>query len=112
MPRRTRDEWHEHAEATDDTATATHAAVSGKSHYVTHVSASHDGGGNTFPRVELKDGGSTIMAWFTNGEIDIFFGEHGLQITEGNTVSIEIATAGGGKVGLANIAGYTDDPAT
>lgn len=112
MPLTSKNRWRESAEATAAAATATHAAESGKAHYVTHVSASHDGGAGTGVRADLKDGATTIMSWsIENMPLVVNFGSEPIQITEGNAVTMELASGGGGVLGIVNIAGYTADPA-
>ena len=112
MPQTVRDDWTLTDEGVNTALTITKSGEAGRSHYVVLVSASQNGGGSSRPRVDIKDGGTTIFSWFArDGAPPQLCGDRGLRITEGQTLTVTMAAAGSGNTGVLNVYGYTDDPA-
>lgn len=106
MPIATSATWTETAQATNGTATASHAAESGRAHYVTSIVAGFSGAGNT-ANLELKDGTTTIMQVDVHDDIELEF-SHPIRITPGNKVDAVLAAGGSSIVGNVSIAGFTE----
>lgn len=89
------------ATASNAAATATRAAVAGKSHFVTRITAGFSGTApGTQILCQLKDGTTVIgnYACPATGVLDIRF-ERPVQITAGNACSLVLAAGGSGAVG-------------
>lgn len=95
------------ANATNALATATKAAVTGKTHYITGVSASYSAA--AIGTLQIKDGSTVIWEGSIHNQRDVKF--KGLRATTGNAVSAELAAGGAGVVGRVNIMGFTADGA-
>ena len=107
--------WTEDATASGSTATATHAAESNKSHYITGFSAtSYDtSSGAGVSTIAIKDDTDTIMTFYC----DNGYGAEGngithsfaspIQITEGKACTITITNDSSFDVVAANLWGFT-----
>jgi len=107
--------WTEDATASNATATATHVAESGKSHYITGFSGTAwdamSGGGET--TILIKDDTDVIMTFYVdngigadgNGITHSFSSP--IQITEGNPCSIEVTNGASADAAAANLWGFT-----
>lgn len=97
-------EWVENATADDAVATASRAAESGKTHYITAIIASYSA--TSEGQVNVKDGGSSIFT--VDCYDDLIIPLKPLRITPGNAVSAELDASGGaGNVGTITLIGYT-----
>ena len=107
--------WTEDATASGGVATATHAAESNKSHYITGFSAtSYDtSSGAGVSTIAIKDDTDTIMTFYCdngvaaegNGITHSFSSP--IQITEGNPCSISITNDSSFDSVAANLWGFT-----
>lgn len=96
-------------------ATAQKAAAAGKTHYITGFSAAVTGAavGETDVAVELKDGETTVWqeyfgaAALRGANIARTFAVP-VKMTAGAAASLTIAALGTGAIGVANLAGYTE----
>lgn len=86
-------------------ATATKAAVSGSSHYITNIVA--DFSATATKTLQIKDG-TTVIAEFSVVDSAVINLGAAIKITKGNAVSAELAASGaGGTVGKVNLIGFT-----
>ena len=107
--------WTEDATASGAVATATHAAESNKSHYITGFSvSSYDGSaGAGTSTIEIKDDTDVILTIYKDngvaadgGEVTHSFSSP-IQITEGNACSISINNSSTYDSNAANLWGFT-----
>lgn len=97
--------WVVTATADNNIATATKAAETGKSHYVTSISGSFSAA--AIQLMQLKDGTTTIGNYHVHNQRDIVFAKP-IKITAGNAVSLTLAASGSaGVVGAVTLAGFT-----
>lgn len=97
--------WTENATGDNTAATATRAAESGKTHYVTAILASYSAAAGG--QVNVKDGASSIFTIDCHDQLVVTLVKP-LAITAGNAVSAELAASGGsGNIGTVTLIGYT-----
>lgn len=100
--------WIEKASADNALATATHAAASGKRHYLTGVWAAYSTAPAGEKLLQLKDGTTVIFESYVKAAEQIPF-PNPIEIARGNAVSAELAASGtAGVLGKVNITGFTD----
>tara|TARA_B100000745_G_scaffold269320_1_gene195753 strand:+ start:345 stop:725 length:381 start_codon:yes stop_codon:yes gene_type:complete len=112
--------WTENASASNATATASHAAVVGKSHYITGIIVSckdYNGVQGITLTVTVKDDTTAILEFACSstghddydptGQPVIINFSSPIQITEGKAVSVEVAGATTYETAYANIWGFT-----
>lgn len=104
---RTSTEWTETASATNATATATHAAESGRVHFVTTIVAGFTGSGNAAD-LALKDGSTTIMTVTVHDDMEIEL-PFPIKITAGNKAEATLGAGGTSVDGNVTIGGFTRD---
>lgn len=92
---------------TNAIATATKAAESGKSHYITMAAASLETG--TAKRVQLKDGTTVLMTFYASQDSPPIYFNSPLKITQGALVSLNIAAGGSSVDGVATLFGFTEE---
>ncbi len=92
---------------TNAAATATKAAESGKSHYVTMLIASMESG--AAKKVEFKDGGTVKFTLYAAAAFPAIHFKPPLKITQGNLVSLSIAAGAGSVDGMVTIFGFTEE---
>ncbi|CAM4098124.1 hypothetical protein L1N85_10695 [Paenibacillus alkaliterrae] len=98
--------WRASGSADNALATATKAAVTGKRHYITGVSASF--GAAAIKLLQIKDGAAVIWEDYVHNGFQIVFSQP-LAITSGNAVSAELAASGTAAVlGKVNLTGFTE----
>lgn len=102
---RTATEWTEAASATNATATATHSASSGDTHFVTTLVASFTGSGNSAD-LTLKDGSTTIMTVTVHDDIEVTL-PFPVKLTTGNKAEAALAAGGSGVDGNVTIGGFS-----
>ena len=86
-------------------ATATKAAVSGKSHVVRSVDAGFSGAATKL--LQIKDGTTVVWSGPVYSSREVVF-PNGLTITKGNACSAVLAASGtGGVTGYVNLHGTT-----
>lgn len=106
MPRRrTSTEWTESGSATDGTATATHAAESGNVHFVTVVTASFTGSGNTAD-LTISDGSTTLATITVHDDLTLEL-PFPIKMSTGNKAEISLAAGGSGVDGNVFLGGFT-----
>lgn len=99
--------WNEQANATNATATATHAAAVGFTHYLTAVLLSFSTATPSAPvAATIADGAGTIATFYVVQTTLLTF-PRPLKMTSGNAVAVALPTGGVGVVGRVFIAGYT-----
>jgi hypothetical protein len=103
------DYWSVTATAANATATATKAAVSGRTHWLTGFTASSVPGANV--QAIIQDGATTIWNVSTGG-YGAFFIIMPLKGTAGNSMSGQIPATGVGNTGMVSISGFSTDPQT
>lgn len=97
--------WAVSASADNALATATKAAVAGKSHRITAIFASYSGSKTGL--LQIKDGAAVIFEQYIVNA-DVISLPAPLKITAGNAVSAELAASGtAGILGKVNLAGFT-----
>ena len=112
--------WTESSESTGaSTATATHAAEAGKSHYLAGFAvSSNEGGGNSGTvKIEIKDDTGAIITFKTlnqdiaddapSGQAIVHSFASPIQIDEGNPCSIVVTPSGSFSETYANLWGFT-----
>lgn len=102
---RTTTEWTETASATNSTATATHAASSGDTHFVTTIVAGFTGSGNAAD-LTLSDGNTTIMTVTVHDDIAIEL-PYPIKITTGNKAEATLGAGGTSVDGNVTIGGFS-----
>lgn len=106
MPRtRTSTEWTETASATNGTATATHAASSGDTHFVTTIVAGFTGSGNAAD-LTLSDGDTTILTITVHDDITLEL-PYPIKLTTGNRAEATLGAGGSSVDGNVTIGGFT-----
>lgn len=97
--------WSVTASGDNLLATATKAAESGKSHYITGVMAGYSAA--AIKSLAIKDGAGTIATLYVHNSKDVSFAKP-IKITAGNTASAELAASGTAAVlGSVTLTGYT-----
>jgi len=86
--------------ATNDTATATIAAVSGKQYAITSVSASFSATAEAV--LQIKNGSTVVWEDYIYDKIQLNFPD-GIAASRGNAVSAVLAAGGATIVGRVNI---------
>lgn len=98
--------WVETANADNVAATATRAAETGKSHYVTSVSASFSAS-VAGALLTISEGAAEIARVYVHDHAEVSLPKP-IEIAEGTAVSAELAASGSaGVVGAVNLTGYT-----
>lgn len=104
--KRLQDSWADTDNADNATATATKAAETNKTHYITSVSGGFGStvSGNT---LILKDGSTEVARWYVYDTFAMVFPSP-IELTEGNAANLELEASGtGGVTGAATLTGYT-----
>jgi hypothetical protein len=97
--------WVSTASADNALATATKAAETGKSHYITTIFASYSGAKTGL--LQIKDGAAVIAEYYIVNA-DVISLPTPIKATAGNAVSVELAASGtAGTLGKVNLVGYT-----
>lgn len=97
--------WVATGSADNALATASKAAETGKSHYITAVFAGYSAAKTGL--LQIKDG-TTVIAEFYIENAEVIPLPTPIKATAGNAVSVELAASGAaGNIGKANIVGYT-----
>lgn len=95
---------------TNDTATATKAAVAGKQHFITGVSFSMSAAPAAAVTVQVKDG-TTVIDQFqipAAAQAPLIMNYHPpLQLTPGNAATLTVGALGSGVVGTVVVKGKT-----
>lgn len=98
--------WTVTGSADNAVATATRAAVSGKKHYITGVTASFSGTATKL--LQVKDGTTVIWEDYVVNGYQMKFPQP-IEATSGNAVSAELAASGtAGIIGKVNLTGFTE----
>lgn len=102
---RTSTEWTETGSATNGTATATHAASSGDTHFVTTIVAGFTGSGNAAD-LTLSDGDSAIMTVTVHDDIVLEF-PYPIKLTTGNKAEATLGAGGSSVDGNITLGGFS-----
>lgn len=103
-------EWVEDTQAVNAIATATHAAVAGQTHFVTHVSGAFSATVVSL-RLQLLTGAVVLGEWYLDDSFVITF-PSGIPGVAGDTIVATLAAGGVGVTGSVHVAGFTRDSAT
>ncbi len=85
-------------------ATATKAAATGQTHYITAVFAGYSGAATGL--LQIKDG-ATVVAEIYIVNAGVVSLPYPIKATAGNAVSAELAAGGAAVTGKVNLAGFT-----
>ena len=97
--------WTETTTADNAAATATHAAETGKAHYVTSIHASFSVA--NIKLMTLKDGTTVIGNFHVNDQRDVVFAKP-VRITSGALVELSLAASGTStEIGAVTMTGFT-----
>lgn len=98
-------EWTETTTADNAAATATHAAETGKAHFVTSIHASFSA--TVAKLLTLKDGTTVIGNFYIYDSGGVTF-DSPVRITDATLVELSLAASGtGGNVGAVTMSGYS-----
>ena len=97
--------WTETTTADNAAATVTHAAETGKAHYVTSIHGSFSAA--NIKLMTLKDGTTVIGNFHVDNQRDIPFAKP-VRITEGALVELSLAASGTStEIGAVTMTGFT-----
>ena len=101
--------WVESASALSDAAASvSHAAESGKTHFLTGLQVSYKG--NIYKQVDVYDGSSIKFSFHSGTNKSAWFPARPVKFTQGNKIVIEAAIAGAASGACyVNLFGYTKD---